>query len=242
MSDNASDRPPLIAGPGDRFKGRRKGRPLRPYRAELMTSLLPHLSVPVDDAAMMADPASFFDREVREIWMETGFGGGEHLAWQAERNPDVGFIGCEPFVNGVASLLAHVEDRNLGNVRIHADDAREVLDALPDGCISRYFLLFPDPWPKKRHANRRFVQTATLDVIARLLKPGGEFRLGSDDQGYVRWSLMHLMRHPAFEWTAEGPADWRVRPEDWPESRYEAKAHKAGRRCAYLRFRRKLAA
>jgi tRNA (guanine-N7-)-methyltransferase len=174
--------------------------------------------------------------------METGFGGGEHLAWQAERNPDVGFIGCEPFVNGVASLLAHVEDRNLGNVRIHADDAREVLDALPDGCISRYFLLFPDPWPKKRHANRRFVQTATLDVIARLLKPGGEFRLGSDDQGYVRWSLMHLMRHPAFEWTAEGPADWRVRPEDWPESRYEAKAHKAGRRCAYLRFRRKLAA
>ena len=238
----SDDRSPLIAGPGDRFKGRRKGRPLRPHRAGLMASLLPHLSIPVDDSEAMTDPAGLFDREMRAIWIETGFGGGEHLAWQAAQNPDIGFIGCEPFVNGVASLLAHIEERNLTNVRIHDDDARDLLDAMPDASVDRYFLLFPDPWPKKRHAARRFIQTRTLDVIARILKPGGEFRLGSDDMGYIRWSLPLLMRHPGFEWLAEQPADWRVRPDDWPESRYEAKAREAGRSSVYLRFRRTQAA
>mgnify|MGYP003149230730 CR=1 FL=1 len=237
-----TDRQPLIEGPGDRFKGRRKGRTLRPRRAGLMDSLLPHLSLPVDDAEMMADPKSLFDQDVRALWMETGFGGGEHLAWQAEQNRDVGFIGCEPFVNGVAGLLSYIEDRNLTNVRIHPADARVVLDALPDACIERYFLLFPDPWPKTRHANRRFVQTRTLDVIARLLKPGGEFRLGSDDMGYIGWSLPLLLRHPAFEWMAQSRDDWRVRPSDWPESRYEAKARRAGRSSVYLCFRRREAA
>lgn len=237
-----TDREPLIEGPGDRFKGRRKGRSLRPRRAGLMDSLLPHLSLPVDDAEMMADPESLFDQNVRALWMETGFGGGEHLAWQAEQNRDVGIIGCEPFVNGVAGLLSYIEERNLTNVRIHPDDARVVLDALPDACIERYFLLFPDPWPKARHANRRFVQTRTLDAIARLLKPGGEFRLGSDDMGYIRWSLPLLLRHPAFEWMAQSQEDWRVRPSDWPESRYEAKGRRAGRSSVYLCFRRREAA
>ena len=237
-----TDREPLIEGPGDRFKGRRKGRSLRPRRAGLMDSLLPHLSLPVDDAEMMADPESLFDQNVRALWMETGFGGGEHLAWQAEQSRDVGIIGCEPFVNGVAGLLSYIEERNLTNVRIHPDDARVVLDALPDACIERYFLLFPDPWPKARHANRRFVQTRTLDAIARLLKPGGEFRLGSDDMGYIRWSLPLLLRHPAFEWMAQSQEDWRVRPSDWPESRYEAKGRRAGRSSVYLCFRRREAA
>ena len=145
-------------------------------------------------------------------------------------------IGCEPFVNGVASLLRQIDEGGLDNIRIHPDDARPLIDSLPDAAIARCFLLFPDPWPKARHHRRRFVQPATLDALARVLADGAEFRLASDDAGLIDWMLFHLRRHPAFRWTAERAADWRTRPEDWPETRYESKALH-GRPC-YLRARR----
>ncbi len=175
---------------------------------------------------------------VDRVWLEIGFGGGEHLAWQAEANPDVGIIGCEPFINGVASLLKQIDDRGLDNIRIHANDARDLLETLPDACLDRVFILFPDPWPKARHHRRRIVAPATLEQLARIMRPGTELRLATDHADYGRWMLRHLIRHPAFRWRARRPADWRQRPEDWPATRYEAKAIAAGRACLYLSFER----
>jgi tRNA (guanine-N7-)-methyltransferase len=174
-----------------------------------------------------------------EIWLEVGFGRGEHLAWQAEHNPGVGIIGCEPFINGVAGLLQKVDEDNLTNVRILHEDARLLLEALPDASISRFFLLFPDPWPKTRHHKRRFISPQNLAQLARVLKDGAEFRFGTDHMDYCRWALAHLMDHPDFEWTAEGPGDWRERPADWPPTRYESKAAAKGLKSAYLTFRRR---
>lgn len=168
-----------------------------------------------------------------------GFGGGEHLAAQAAAHPETGFVGCEPFLNGVAKFLVRAEDEALGNVRVFADDARLLLDALPDACVGRAFVLFPDPWPKARHHRRRFIAPGNLDALARVLRDGAELRMASDDMGYVRWMLFHTLGHGAFDWTARGAADWRERPDDWPATRYEAKALERGARCAYLRFRRR---
>lgn len=224
-----------------KFYGRRKGHPLRARAGQLVDDLLPRVEIqgPGADAAPGSlDPAGLFDVSPREIWLEIGFGKGEHLAGQAASNPDVGVIGCEPFINGVAGLLMEIEDRDLRNVRIYADDARHLLKALPDQSIDRLFLLFADPWPKTRHHKRRFVQQDNLDELARVLKPGAEFRFATDHMGYCRWALAHVMNHPAFEWLAEGPEDWRVRPDDWQETRYEHKALGQGKRCVYLRFRR----
>ena len=152
------------------------------------------------------------------------------------RRINVGIIGCEVFLNGIATLLAQISERD--NIRIYPEDARDLLDALPDGSLDRVFLLFPDPWPKRRHAARRFIQPGNLDLLARLMKPGAEFRFGSDDPTYIGWGLAHLMKHPAFRWTAESPADWRARPADWPPTRYEAKALREGREPAFFRFTR----
>ncbi len=174
--------------------------------------------------------------EAQRFALEVGFGGGEHLAEQARRNPDTGYIGCEPFENGVAKLLTQVQTSKLRNVRVVPDDARDILVRLPDTSLSFVFVLFPDPWPKLRHYKRRFIQTRTLDQIHRLLKPGGELRIATDHTDYGQWALMHLMRDNRFEWAATRAADWRVRPEDWVATRYEQKALKAGRSCIYLRF------
>jgi tRNA (guanine-N7-)-methyltransferase len=174
--------------------------------------------------------------EAQRFALEVGFGGGEHLAEQARRHPDAGFIGCEPFENGVAKLLTQVQASRLRNVRVVPDDARDILVRLPDASLSFVFVLFPDPWPKLRHHKRRFIQTRTLDQIHRLLKPGGELRIATDHTDYGQWALMHLMRDNRFEWSATRAADWRVRPEDWVATRYEQKALKAGRSCIYLRF------
>ena len=185
------------------------------------------------------DPGGLFKPAVADIWLEIGFGGGEHLAVVAAENPRIGFIGCEPYVNGVANLLVLVERFGLGNVRIFDDDARLVMDILPEACIGRVALLFPDPWPKKRHANRRFVCRRTLDALARILRDGAELRIATDEPLLVRWTLAALIAHPAFRWSPQGPEDWRCRPTDWPATRYEQKALARGARCTYLRVVRR---
>jgi tRNA (guanine-N7-)-methyltransferase len=217
--------------------GRRFGRKLRPRKRQLMDSLLPRIAV--DLSRLGKGTAALFDPPTREVWLEIGFGNGEHLAEQARRHPQVGLIGCEPFINGVAALLDEIDRDSIGNIRVFADDARILLDALPDASIDRGFVLFPDPWPKTRHKRRRFIAPDNLDSLARVLRDGAELRLASDHGEYVRWMLFHILDHPAFEWLARGPGDWRERPEDWPPTRYEEKALARDERCAYLRFRRK---
>jgi tRNA (guanine-N7-)-methyltransferase len=172
------------------------------------------------------------------LWLEIGFGAGEHLAWQAANNPEVTLVGCEVYRNGIAALLGRIEREEIANVRIWPADARDLLEKLPADSIERAFLLFPDPWPKARHAERRFVSTANLDALARVLKPGAELRFATDDPAYLGWALERLTSHPAFRWQVEGPADWRQRPADWPPTRYELKALAEGRKPAYLRLRR----
>ncbi|HEX4859646.1 MAG TPA: tRNA (guanine(46)-N(7))-methyltransferase TrmB [Rhizomicrobium sp.] len=181
-------------------------------------TLLPKLALALEQAR---DPTSYFDG-VDDVWLEIGFGAGEHLLWQAEHHPRVGLIGAEPYEGGVAKLLARLT--GLENIRIHEGDAREIIDALPDASIGRAFILFPDPWPKTRHHKRRFVQSETLDALGRILKPGAELRFASDDAGYVAWTLERLTAHPAFVWTAARASDWTTRGADWPGTRYEAKA------------------
>jgi len=175
---------------------------------------------------------------VREIWLEIGFGSGEHLLWQAEHHSDIGFIGCEPFINGMASLLGAVEDRGLTNIRVHDGDARDALAWLPEASIGRIFILFPDPWPKLRHRKRRLV-SETVPALARVLKQGGDIRFASDDGDYAAQALLAFQAGGQFDWLAERAGDWRMRPQDWPETRYERKAVSDGRRSAYLRFRRR---
>lgn len=217
-----------------RSYGRRRGKKLRPGRERLMAELLPNIAV--KSGVPLTDQ---FPSSIRELWLEIGFGGGEHLAAQAEGNPDVGIVGCEPFVNGVAKLLTQIDALGLDNVRIYADDARDIFPDIPDGMLDKVFLLFPDPWPKAKHHKRRLVQAPFLDDMARLLKDGGEFRFASDHMGYVRWVLKRLIDHPDFEWMAESPADWRDPPDGWTRTRYQQKAL-AGDVIVYLRFRRKV--
>ncbi len=220
-----------------RVYGRRLGRPLRAGRQELLSDLLPRLRLAVAEGAVI-DPAAVFP-DKREVWIELGFGGGEHLAAQAEAHPDVGIIGTELFLNGIGSLLRHVRDRQLDNVRIADTDSFKLVSALAPASVARVFLLFPDPWPKVRHHRRRFVRTETLDLLARLLKDGGEFRFATDHTEYCTWALARIVRHPDFVWNAEGPADWRERPADWPETRYEQRARAAGRKPVFLSFSRR---
>ncbi|MEK9672021.1 MAG: tRNA (guanosine(46)-N7)-methyltransferase TrmB [Rhodospirillaceae bacterium] len=200
-----------------------------------MRDLLPRIAVP-DDGPV--DAGSLFINDGRHLWVEIGFGAGEHLAAQAAAHPDIGFIGAEPFVNGVASLLAQIDAAHLDNIRVFAEDARLLLPRLPDGSVDRVYLLYSDPWPKKRHWDRRFVQTETLGQLARVIRPGGEFRFATDHMDHARWALWRLIRHPAFEWTARGPADWRDRPKDGFPTRYEEK-QLAGSKPVYLTFRRR---
>ncbi len=183
-----------------------------------METLLPRLRVPAEPF----DPRAL-KPDATEAWLEIGFGGGEHLAAQAARRPDVILIGAEPFLNGVASALRHIDEAALSNVRLHDGDARELLARLPDASLERVFVLFPDPWPKTRHHKRRLVQAETLAEFARVLKPGGRFRFASDVAHYVDWSLARVIENPAFRWTAARADDWRTPPADHITTRYETK-------------------
>ncbi|MGH6931027.1 MAG: tRNA (guanine(46)-N(7))-methyltransferase TrmB [Dongiaceae bacterium] len=180
-----------------------------------------------------------FGKDVAQVWLDIGFGSGEHLAEQARRHPQIGFIGCEPFLNGVAALVDQVNRLGLLNLRVFDDDVRLLLPHLPGGSIGRAFLLFPDPWPKRRHAKRRFVNPANLAEMARILTDGAEFLIVSDDRGFIRWTLEQMIGHPDFEWRARRPADWRDPPADWVETRYQRKALAAGRQPMFLAFERR---
>lgn len=222
---------------GPVFYGRRHGKKLRQRGRDLIRDLLPRLAIggPGGDPV---DPFSLFDPPVDEVWLEVGFGGGEHLAAQAEANPHVGLIGGEVFVNGIASLLNHVDRRSLRNVRVFPHDIRHLLPRLSDACLDKVFVLFPDPWPKKRHAERRFVIKGNLDALARLMRDGAELRVASDDPTYQEWAIEQLEAHPLF--TAARPAEERgARPADWPPTRYEAKALREGRPPLYLSYLRR---
>lgn len=220
-----------------RFFGRRQGKALRRNALGLIEDLLPRLTVAVPEPHTRVEPALLFPGAMRSVWLEVGFGGGEHLARLAEANPDVGLIGCEVFRNGIASLLGHVQARALGNVRIFPEDVRLLLPALPDGALGRVFVLFPDPWPKTRHAYRRFISPDTLDVLARVLEDGGELRVASDDPVYVAWAARHLDAHPAFE-KLLATADRAAVPADWPATRYEQKCI-TGRAPMFFLYRRR---
>ncbi len=219
--------------------GRRRGRPLRTSLQRLIDEQLPDLLVALPPEGRLLDPAGLFDPAPGELWLEIGFGGGEHLAWQAAANPAIGIIGAEIYLNGVATALRALKQQASSNVRIHHGDARDLLDSLPAASLGRAFLLFPDPWPKARHNKRRFVQPESLDRLAAALRPGAELRLATDDRDYAAWMLACLDRHAAFSWTAGAAADWRRRPADWPETRYEQKALAAGRQPVFLRWRRR---
>jgi tRNA (guanine-N7-)-methyltransferase len=219
------------------FFGRRKGHKLRPHQNELIAHLLPRLTIAPGEREP-SNPAALFDMPVQELRAEIGFGGGEHLVAEALAFPRTGFIGCEPYVNGMAKILTQIEAHDIGNIRLFAGDASELLAWLPRASLARIDLIHPDPWPKRRHWKRRFVQDATIAEMARLLRPGSEFRFVSDIADYCAWTLSHFARSPDFLWLAERADDWRKPWPGYTMTRYGRKAMREGRRAAYLRFRR----
>ena len=223
--------------PARAFFGRRKGHPLKPRQAALFDTLLPRLKLDLATPAP-ADLRALFAAPVDNVRLEIGFGGAEHLIAQAQANPRIGFIGSDAFLNGVAKALAAIDAHTLDNVRIHYGDASELLGWLPEGALARIDLLYPDPWPKRRHWKRRFVQDESLNRLARVLKTGGEFRFATDIAGYAAWTLARVLRSEDFVWTAESAADWRQPWPDFAGTRYEAKAKREGRAPAYFTFRR----
>lgn len=236
--------------PGDpttinRLYGRSKGKPLRAGQQDLIDTLLPQIAVPTEGAVTADRLFGYAEGPGRPLHFEIGFGGGEHMAGRADMLPDHGFIGAEPFINGVAQALVHLAGDHgarlpIGNVRIHHGDALEVLQRIPDGALSFAYLLHPDPWPKARHAKRRMMNNGPLDLIAAKLRPGGEFRFGTDHPIYLQHALMVMRRHRhQFEWLAKDAQDFQVRPGGWPETRYEAKARRLGHEVWYFRWRRK---
>lgn len=220
----------------NRLYGRSHGKPLRAGQQELVDTLLPQIAVPAEGPVT----AERLFGETRPLHFEIGFGGGEHLAYRADLLPDHGFIGAEPFLNGVAQALVHIRDQRLANVRLHMGDALEVLARVPDGALTMIYLLHPDPWPKARHAKRRMMNDGPVKLFAAKLRPGGELRFGTDHPVYLRHALMVMQRHTdAFEWLVDGPGDWQVRPSGWPETRYEHKARTVyGHEVWYFRWRR----
>jgi tRNA (guanine-N7-)-methyltransferase len=219
------------------FFGRRKGHRLRAHQADLIEHLLPRLALNMAGPPP-AEIITLFDEPVDDIRLEIGFGGGEHLSAEARAFPETGFIGCEPYVNGMAKILTAIEQHRIGNIRLFAGDAADLLAWLPKHSLARIDLIHPDPWPKRRHWKRRFVQDATIAAMARILKGGGEFRFVSDIDDYCAWTLSHFSRSPDFVWTAERASDWR---EPWPNytmTRYGRKAEREERVATYLRFQR----
>ena len=200
-----------------------------------MRDALPHIEI---GPAAFAEATGLFALPKAEIWLEIGFGGGEHLLAEAAARPDIGFIGCEPFVNGVAKLLAGIEEQRLSNVRIHSGDAGALIAAMPANFVSRVFCLYPDPWPKRRHNKRRIVSPGLIDELSRVLRPGGELRFASDIDDYCGWALRRLLDAPHFRWLARQSRDWREPWPEWRSTRYEAKAQREGRTSSYLTFQR----
>jgi tRNA (guanine-N7-)-methyltransferase len=219
------------------FFGRRKGHALKPRQAALFDALLPKLALNLATAAP-ADLRTLFANCTDGVCLEIGFGGGEQLVAQATRNPRIGFIGIEPFVNGMAKALSAIEAGGLTNIRLHFDDAVHLIEWLPAGAFARIDLLFPDPWPKRRHWKRRFVQDEVVAELARILRTGGEFRFATDIADYAAWTLQRLLRSADFEWTAQCADDWRRPWPDFAGTRYQAKAIREARAPCFLTFRK----
>lgn len=220
-----------------KFYGRRKSKPLRVTKQAAYEDILPLVTIPMPQHD--ADPLSFFDHPFQKTWLEIGFGGGEHLLYQALQNPDIAMIGCEPFLNGIAALCVGIKEHNLKNIRIWPDDARILLKLLKSDSIDRCFLLNSDPWPKLRHHKRRFIQQETLDDLHRVLKPDAPFRMSTDHASLAIWQLEKTYHHGGFEWTAKTAADFMQRPVDLPETRYQKKGALHGRPTTFLDFIKK---
>jgi len=215
----------------EKIYGRRKGRPLRSHRKELFERLQPALEISPAEVKIKATTEA-------PLWVEIGFGAGEHLLWQAKNNPDVEFIGSEVFVNGVAGLVSRISEDSIQNICLWSGDGRLLIDHLPDQTVEKFFILFPDPWPKSRHKKRRIISSSLLLGLGRVIKPNGILRIASDISDYQYEILSVVLSNGSFRWAARQPRDWRRRPPDWPETRYELKAKAAGRSCAYFSFER----
>ena len=240
MSEDQQSKAPSGA-PWRNFYGRRKGKGLRESQQAYLDSDLAALSPGAVDWEANPDRAPLDLKALfggKPVWLEIGFGGGEHMVHQAAQNPDVGVIGCEPYINGVAMLLGKIRKAGVRNLAVHPGDVRDMFDVLPEGSVDRAFLLYPDPWPKARHHRRRFVTPEHLDPLTRVLAPGAIFRVATDIPDYVRQTLEQMLPRPEFEWLAEGPQDWRAPWDDWLSTRYEQKALREGRTPHYLTFRR----
>jgi tRNA (guanine-N7-)-methyltransferase len=225
---------PEVPAPPRRLYGRSRGKALRAGQERLLAEALPRLSIAPEALAS----GRVFAAPPREVWLEIGFGAGEHLIEQAKANPDVGVVGCEPFLNGVAAALAGLERERLSNVRLRRGDAQALVEAAPDGFFSRVFILYPDPWPKRRHHKRRVVAEAMIEALARVMRSGGELRFVTDVDDYAGWTLKRFLASPHFRWTAQIADDWRRPWPGWRPTRYEAKARKQGRGSVYLTFAR----
>jgi tRNA (guanine-N7-)-methyltransferase len=215
--------------------GRRQSRPLKENQRQALADIWPHVSLELSPDAMINLP-ELFTPPLKDLWIEIGFGGGEHLAAQAALHPNIGFVGCEPFVNGVASLIVQIQEQSLKNIRIVKDDARLLLARLPDQSVGRIFVLFPDPWPKKRHNKRRIIQDETVTSFARILKPGGVLMMATDDADYAQWMQNVMTTRSEFELTLHGRTSVYERPQDWPGTRYEQKGITHGRMPVYLAY------
>ena len=223
-------------GQAGAFFGRRHGKKLRKEQAQSLAGLFPQLAI---DCQKPIVPAQNFPEPKNGYWLEIGFGGGEHLLRNAQAHPDIGHFGCEPFINGLAKLVLAIGRTGLDNIRLHDDDAVHVLTQLPDASLDRIYLLYPDPWPKRRHHKRRFVSEATLAHFARVLKPDGLFCFASDIDHYVGWTLARILKSEHFEWLAESASDWKRPWDGWQSTRYEAKALREGRTPSYITARRR---
>ena len=239
MSTTSDDQPLDAPARGQgAFFGRRKGKTLRAGQAGLVATGLPHLRLDLS-APPPQELATLFPEPVHDVFLEIGYGGGEHLTQRAGENPSIGFIGCEVFLNGVAKMVGQIAEHRLANVRLWDQDAKPLLDWLPDASLGRAYLLYPDPWPKRRHRKRRFLSETMLPKFARVLRPGAELRFATDIDDYAAFSLARIARSADFEWTAQCQADWLTPWEGWRSTRYEAKALREGRRGAYFTFRRR---
>tara|TARA_B100001142_G_C14165096_1_gene589977 strand:+ start:5 stop:688 length:684 start_codon:yes stop_codon:yes gene_type:complete len=221
------------------FYGRRRTHKLRDARRAAFNRVMPAIKLNTEALDANLDPAKLFESPVKSVWLEVGFGSSEHLFNQSLANPEVGFIGCEPFVNGVAKLCQKIDTENNTNIRIFMDDARLLFSALNMQSVNRLFILFPDPWPKKRHYKRRIINSETIPLMHKFLVQGGELRIASDEPSYIHWILMHMSQEQGFIWSAKSREDWRNRKEDWPQTRYEKKALQAGRTPIFLTYKTK---
>ncbi len=239
MGCSMKTKPPLtVDGAPRAFFGRRSGKTLHARQQLLFDNLLPDLSIDLPEGGAL-DPDGLFQTGTGPLILEIGYGGGEHLARQAEENPDSRFIGCEVFTGGIGKLLEKIAGNDLSNIRLYADDALKLLQTLPDAVLDGVYLLYPDPWPKLRHHKRRFVSPTTLAELARVIKPGGFFRFASDIEDYANWTLAHILHHPDFDWVAGAPESWHVPYPGWQPTRYEQKARREGRlKSFYFSFTR----